>query len=331
MWAEEFAGAPQEWAEEFTKIHGDGASGAPGEEWAEAYESFLAQAQDRDVAGAPRGQYDFVENNPYLSHADPLSEGRALFRSGVLSEAVLALEAAVQRDAANSEAWRLLGTVHAENDDDRRAIAAMARALQADPDNLEVLLSLCVSHTNELDSDEALGYMASWLSKHPRYRHMQPPEDAEAVGTHQLMARFRAAGELAPDDADVHAVVGVLCNLMRQYDEAVVAFESALRLNPQDYSLWNKLGATLANSARSGEALGAYRRALDLKPNYVRAWTNMGALAMPAGMEAVADWLVLGGVESIIVRYLAGGAPSPFRQSQRFEQQFEALNASGQT
>lgn len=45
-------------------------------------------------------------------------QGKDLFRRGVLSEAVLALEAEVQRAPRNVDAWRLLGTVHAENDDD---------------------------------------------------------------------------------------------------------------------------------------------------------------------------------------------------------------------
>ena len=39
---------------------------------------------------------------------------------GVLTEAALCLEAAVQRDPGSVEAWRLLGTVHAENDDDKQ-------------------------------------------------------------------------------------------------------------------------------------------------------------------------------------------------------------------
>lgn len=43
------------------------------------------------------------------------------------SEAVLALEAECQRSPSNAEAWRLLGTVQAENDDDQQAIAAMNR------------------------------------------------------------------------------------------------------------------------------------------------------------------------------------------------------------
>ena len=48
-------------------------------------------------------------------------QGRELFRRGVLSEAVLALEAEVQQSPRSVDAWRLLGTVHAENDDDLQA------------------------------------------------------------------------------------------------------------------------------------------------------------------------------------------------------------------
>ncbi len=108
----------------------------------------------------------------------------------------------MQRHPDNVEAWRLLGTVHAENDDDQQActlhcswghakcrllvvskgqpqqkvsietivrwlqaIAALNKALAADPRNAEVLLSLGVSYTNELDQGRALGYLLAWLSQ----------------------------------------------------------------------------------------------------------------------------------------------------------------------
>jgi hypothetical protein len=45
---------------------------------------------------------------------------RLPLQAGVLSEAALALEAEVQAHPDNADAWRLLGTVHAENDDDVR-------------------------------------------------------------------------------------------------------------------------------------------------------------------------------------------------------------------
>jgi peroxin-5 len=266
---------PHEWAAEFEEMKRGNPDWAMENVW-DQIESEGAQLRD-----AERSHYRFTDPNPYLGRKDALEVGRDLFRRGVLSEAALALEAAVRADAKLVEGWRLLGTVHAENDDDRQAIAAMTKANEADPHNLEVLLSLGVSHTNELDQEEAVGHMRSWLREQPRFRAIEA-EHAAALGPGgvdtpaSVLELFKRAATAAPRDADVHAVLGVLAHLCRDYDAAVDAFNQALNINPQDYSMWNKLGATQANSARSADAMAAYQRALDLKPNYVRAWCNMG-------------------------------------------------------
>ena len=281
-WASEFQSVPSQWAHEFEQMQKEGGGE---QDWAEAYAAFMEEngvnGADGDMgalwaeAAAARGEYEFTPNNPYTTHPDPLAEGIDLFRRGVLSEAVLALEAAAARSPGTAEPWRLLGTVHAENDDDRRAIAAMSRALAAQPDNGEVLLSLGVSHTNELDAETAMGYVSSWLAQHPTHSHLArsiPP----GAPLEALLGAFRQAAEATPQDADIHSVLGVLYTLTRDYDAAIASFSAALALRPGDYSLWNKLGATQANSNRSADAIACYQRALDLKPNYVRAWCNMG-------------------------------------------------------
>lgn len=51
------------------------------------------------------------------------SQGKELFRRGVLSEAILALEAEVRRHPGHTDAWRLLGTAHAENEDDVQVLS----------------------------------------------------------------------------------------------------------------------------------------------------------------------------------------------------------------
>ena len=71
-------------------------------------------------AASSRFVYQFADNNPYVGHPNPLKEGQDLFRRGLLSEAVLALEAEVLKNPENAEGWRLLGITHAENDDDRQ-------------------------------------------------------------------------------------------------------------------------------------------------------------------------------------------------------------------
>lgn len=74
---------------------------------------------------ASRGVYVFSDMNPYVGHPNPLKEGQELFRKGLLSEAVLALEAEVLKNPDNAEGWRLLGIAHAENDDDQQVIQLM--------------------------------------------------------------------------------------------------------------------------------------------------------------------------------------------------------------
>ncbi|PSC73938.1 Peroxisome biogenesis 5 [Micractinium conductrix] len=293
-WADEFAdgvvGGGQ-WAQEFR----EGAASTDIASWEEEY---MAELERVHGSQGPRaaGGYVFADPNPFLLDTDSLAKGKDLFRRGVLTEAVIALEAECQRNPGNAEAWRLLGTVQAENDDDQQAIAAMNRALGADPSDLDVLLSLGVSHTNELEQGEALSHLRQWVVRHPRHapasQAVPDPGDPSQTAAY-VAALFEAAARARPEDAELHSALGVVYNLARRYDDAVVAFQEALRLQPADYSLWNKLGATLANSSRSSEAIGAYQKALDLKPNYMRAWTNLGiSLANLADYEGSARYYV---------------------------------------
>ncbi|GLC64505.1 hypothetical protein PLESTF_000173300 [Pleodorina starrii] len=273
-WAQEFNQGDEGQFEEWERLYGHGAVeeaalGGPG----------LAAAAGMMGSSLAPGEYVFSEENPFLGDPEAQQKGKDLFRRGVLSEAALALEAEVRAHPDNAEAWRLLGTVHAENDDDRQAIAAMMRAHTADPRDPEVLLALGVSHTNELSQWEAVRHLRSWLAAKPEYSGVEAAA-GEAPDTSQRLTHviriFESAATQAPADPELHVALGVLHHLGRQYGAAVAAFQRALELRPSDYSLWNKLGATLANNGRSAEALAAYQKALDLKPNYMRAWTNMG-------------------------------------------------------
>ncbi|KAI3466355.1 hypothetical protein Pfo_023018 [Paulownia fortunei] len=280
-WVNEFSKLNvNDWSEEFERQVADGTLGdASADKWANAYDD-STKAEIRNI----KGVYVFSDLNPYVGHPNPLKEGQELFRKGLLSEAVLALEAEVLKNPDNAEGWRLLGVTHAENDDDQQAIAAMMRAQEVDPTNLEVLLALGVSHTNELEQAAALKYLYSWLRHHPKYGTIAPADQPENLYYGDVARLFNDAAKLSPDDADVHIVLGVLYNLSREYDKAIEAFQTALKLKPRDYSLWNKLGATQANSVQSADAILAYQQALDLKPNYVRAWANMGISYANQGM-----------------------------------------------
>lgn len=76
--------------------------------------------EQRKQSDTSRGIYEFSDMNPYVGRPNPLKDGQDLFRKGLLSEAVLALEAEVLKNPENAEGWRLLGITHAENDDDQQ-------------------------------------------------------------------------------------------------------------------------------------------------------------------------------------------------------------------
>ncbi|XP_009374433.2 peroxisome biogenesis protein 5 [Pyrus x bretschneideri] len=275
-----------DWAEEFGNQVGEGLLGdSSADTWANAYDEYVnEQVATKQHSDAARGVYVFSDMNPYVGHPNPLKVGQEMFHKGLLSEAVLALEAEVLKNPDNAEGWRLLGIAHAENDDDQQAIAGMMRAQEADPTNLEVLLALGVSHTNELEQAAALKYLYGWLRHHQKYGVLAKPELSDSLYYADVARLFNEAAQMSPDDADVHIVLGVLYNLSREFDKAIESFRTALKLKPQDYSLWNKLGATQANSVQSADAILAYQQALDLKPNYVRAWANMGISYANQGM-----------------------------------------------
>ena len=80
-----------------------------------------------------------------------MSKAMTLIDQGQIQEAVLCLEAEVQKNKENATAWRMLGQLFQENDQDDYAIIALKSAHEADPYDLDSLLYLGISSTNELE------------------------------------------------------------------------------------------------------------------------------------------------------------------------------------
>ncbi|XP_059487283.1 peroxisomal targeting signal 1 receptor [Neocloeon triangulifer] len=240
----------------------------------------------------PFKQYSFEKENPMLDSENPLEEGKRKLAEGDLPSAVLLFEAAVQKDENSAEAWQLLGTTQAENEQDPLAIPALKKCLQLDPQNLTALMALAVCYTNESYQNQACQALRDWLKGNPKYSDLVPPQPEEEAQKYEYITSlmtndfhkevhdlFLAAANRSPIsdiDSDVQCGLGVLFNLSNEYDKAVDCFRAALDARPDDSRMWNRLGATLANGNRSEEAVDAYQRALELAPGFIRARYNVG-------------------------------------------------------
>ncbi|XP_038571742.1 PEX5-related protein isoform X2 [Micropterus salmoides] len=273
------------------------------------------QAQIPSSVSPHEKGYYFHTDNPYKDFPNAFEEGLKKSREGDLQNAVLLLEAAVLQDPNDSEAWQVLGTTQAENENEQSAIVSLQRCLELHPNNLPALMALAVSLTNTGMRHDACEALLRWLRHNPKYKHllkgkthlMGSPNSQRRMSHALNMGRHESS--LQPEvkelfleavqhntdgiDPDLQTGLGVLYNISGEFNKAVEAFNTALSVRPEDYLLWNRLGATLANGDRSEEAVEAYTRALELQPGFIRSRYNLGISCINLGShrEAARNFL----------------------------------------
>lgn len=269
------------------------------DEWAKL--SNIDEYWDTETANGISKDYSFTEGNVMLENKSALEIGKEKLKIGDIPGAVLCFEAAAQQHPDSAEAWFLLGTTQAENEQDPLAITALKKSLELDPRQLEGYITLAAAYTNENMPKYAYLALINWLKASPSFSDIFPQDvNTQKMNLKELEAYvtslYLKAAQLNPSqvDPDIQNALGVIFNINQQYDKAVDCFKAALMVSPDNAKLWNRLGATLANSDRSVEAVDAYQQALNLEPGYIRARFNVGITCMnlSAHKEAGEHFLV---------------------------------------
>ena len=69
--------------------------------------------------------YHFNVANPFLNVEKPLLVSLDLISQGKTSDAILAMEAHLQKKEKDAQTWRILGRLHQENDQDQKAVSCL--------------------------------------------------------------------------------------------------------------------------------------------------------------------------------------------------------------
>ena len=154
-WKEKLESYEQEYADqaEFEKMLEEKYMSVLGEMNFDLTEAWQASTdlEEQLVHGDVKAEYLLNPNNPYREVAFPKKLALDLINAGNNNEAVLALEAHLEKNMQDGESWRILGRILQENDQDQKSIPCFTNCLKYSPNNLDCLLSLGVSCTNVLD------------------------------------------------------------------------------------------------------------------------------------------------------------------------------------
>src|SRR5205085_296085 len=118
--------------------------------------------------------YTFQPNNPYLVTRKNIPWGQPNF-----GNSILALEATIQIDPQNANAWHQLGLRQQENEQEAQAISALRKAVALDPSILDAWLALAVSYENESQRSDLYDALESWLKNHDKYAEIFEREQAK--------------------------------------------------------------------------------------------------------------------------------------------------------
>ncbi|WWD22321.1 hypothetical protein CI109_106812 [Kwoniella shandongensis] len=248
----------------------------------------------------------WAEANHILSSGGPLSTAATMLESFIRRATS---EDREQLGVSRTEAWSLLGRVHAMDEKEEKALAAFDEGRKVlEEEGVrgkeaiagEMLTNLAISYVNESLDLAALTTLHQFLRLlHPAHAGPAPSQSSLAMdentspwSLHQNMtnsflalAREQYQGQKGTVDPDVQVGLGTLYYMMGEYGQARDCWVAALGERPDDYLLWNRLGATLANGGSSEEAVDAYRRALELKPTFTRAIFNLGVACLNIGVH----------------------------------------------
>ncbi len=94
----------------------------------------------------------------------------------------------------------------------------------------------------------------------------------------QALAAYEQAIRLCPHDANTYNLKGNMLRELKRYEEALAAYEQAIQLDPKPATAYSNKSVTLIYLNQYEDALAACSQAIRLDPNSAAAYSNMGSV-----------------------------------------------------
>jgi protein O-mannosyl-transferase len=203
----------------------------------------------------------------------------ALIEGGRAGEARAHLDVALQLDAANADAYVILGKLLQDDGKTASAVGAYTEALRLRPDSATAHYNLAGVLAGQGRTADALDHYAAVVRLRPGWAEARYNLATLLLGQGRLEAakgHLTAALEVRPDYAEAHGNLGYLLFAQGLRSAAIAEYQQALRLKPDYPEAHTNLGVALLADGKTAEAITHCEAALRLKPEHAAAHRALG-------------------------------------------------------
>ena len=201
---------------------------------------------------------------------------------------VAALPTTAPAQASNAPAVDLSAELNAlRTGDTATAIAGLEKILANAPASSEAHLLLGQAYYRADQKDKADEQFMAAFQLNPAAVPLLDSQDADewlklgnahaSLGQlDEALAAYQTALKIRPDKPAALTNIGVVYYQQGKFDDAVQQLQKALEIDPQDAETHYMLGATYVQQQKLDEAEKSFNTAIELKPDLAAAYTGLG-------------------------------------------------------
>jgi len=216
--------------------------------------------------------------NDFKPSGSILADALAHHQAGRPAEAEALYRSILKQSPEDSNAWHLLGVLHAENSDHQSGEYFIRSAIALMPAP-EYYRNLGLSLMSQSRFGQAVNAFRAATRLNPNYAdaHFHLGNLFQILrDPNQSAAAYRQAIAIQPDFAEAHANLGLLLSEVGQLDLAIASFCDAIQHKPDYADAHCNLGLAHQAKGRPGQAAASLSVALAFRPIFPEAWSNLG-------------------------------------------------------